>query len=540
MNKLNAAQSGLFLVALLSASASAQTQAPPQTSKGQLLGIPRPIATDTSPGGLWTIVGPGQSFGMVMGNVAKHFAKLDADRDGVLTERDAPLLHDAGDQRQIEVLKAEFDRMDANHDGILTSEEIQAFYAQQYKKEVEEKLASAKRQPVDVVALLTAQLRIRAQEFLALDTSRDGQIDASELRTGLWMTIGPVWIETGDQLVSQLEAARNLTGRAAQDVSKEAYLEAAEAYFRRIDTDHNGEVSFEERGVEAEALAAAACELPKPSSNAQIVVLSGQAPLVSMVAVGGTQFETKAARIIVEDGPTPLYVIAIPPLDHASPIDPGTTVLWKIEGKIDRIERFVVAARPGIGVSGIPAGQVTLLRGRNCLAKPFDFDTEYSRVHDAMVKTINGEALAKMGAAAPAVYVAYQDDAAISLPSGRSAGKLSKLAWDDPSTWTPTVQVDRSTVVSTDPVVPYPTMPGVAGVQQLLKDGKVTHDAGARTEFVVTSDFQFPPGKVRGKFLVPTGVPIPRGDPGSACIFSVDVGGFVGRTVRKCTSLPPL
>jgi hypothetical protein len=46
-----------------------------------------------------------QSLAQSMRNVAKQFSELNADHGDVLTQRDAPFLRDAGDQREIEVLK---------------------------------------------------------------------------------------------------------------------------------------------------------------------------------------------------------------------------------------------------------------------------------------------------------------------------------------------------------------------------------------------------------------------------------------------------
>jgi len=532
MNRLMKARIGLVLAALLGA-ASAAAETPPAPQFELKPSVPRPNAIETSPGGLLQFV-PGTNVGIFLASATSQFTKLDADHDGVLTERDIPLLREAGDQSRIRVLKFDFDRMDANHDGILTNEEVQVFYAQQLK-EIEEKFVSAKRQPVDPVAYLTTELRIRVQEFLALDTNRDGRIDAAELQAGQWVTIGGAWAETGDELVSQLARARSITGGAPQDISKEAYLKAAEAYFHKVDTDHNGQISLAEQDAEAAAVAAAACELPKPSPTAQVVVLSGYVPMISMVAVGGQQTETKAARLIVEDGATPLYVIVIPPVD-AVLLDSGITALWKVEGRIDRIERFVVAAPTRVGVSGLSGDLVTFLRGHGCLAQPLpDSNNAYARAYNELAKAFNAEALARIGAAASAVDVAYRDDVAVALPSGQSAGKLPTLSWDDPSTWVPAV--DGSAVISTDPVAPYQTAPGAIGIQQLLKQGKITH-TGEPAEFLVKSDFEFPPGKPWGKFSVPAGVPIPRGDPGNACVFSLEAGGFVGRTVRKCSRVP--
>ncbi|GAB9109783.1 hypothetical protein [Bradyrhizobium diazoefficiens] len=548
-----------FIVALFSIMATvihAQTLSPPfapnvgkfpgiRRPDGAGIPIPRPMST-TSPGGFLQLIRPDMSGSEFAAVAAKQFSKLDGDHDGVLTDRDVPLLREAGDLAKYQLLKREFDQMDANHDGVLTNEEIQGFYADRYKQ-IEDRMASARwsgedtperrRQVGQLKDMYATNLRVRVREFLALDVNRDGRVDLDELRAGMWLEIGPAYVETGDILTEQLAQARSITGTTLQDVSKDSYTTSANDYFRKIDTDQDGKLSRAEVSAERGVLADAGCNIPKPSSDAQIVILLGNAPLISNVAVGNLRSEGSAARLLVEGGSNPLYVIALPPphLSAGPGNEIGHSMIWSVEGKSDRLEHFVVADPTGVGVSGLQPNRVTFLRSNWCFARPI----ETLLAQNEAAKASNAERLSKMGISAPISYVDYQHNAlATALPSGQSQGSLPKLSWEDPTSWPPVVGLDPAEVLSLEKVVPYPSTPGFAGIGKLLKEGKITYELGSYADFVVRREFEFPPGISIAKFSVPAGGPIPHGDPGNACVFSMEANDYIGRTVRKCTPFP--
>src|SRR5215218_4829182 len=80
-----------------------------------------------------------QTRAAVQAMVAKHFAKLDANRDGFITkaEADARQAQRAAKMQQRAGKRADrrdpskmFDRLDANHDGQITQAEVQARHAE--------------------------------------------------------------------------------------------------------------------------------------------------------------------------------------------------------------------------------------------------------------------------------------------------------------------------------------------------------------------------------------------------------------------------
>ncbi|HEY4070007.1 MAG TPA: EF-hand domain-containing protein [Sphingomicrobium sp.] len=171
-------------------------------------------------------------------HVATTFAKLDANRDGFISEDELNARENLREQRaekraeQFDPSKM-FDRMDSNHDGKVTTAEAEAARSQHAK--------GKPGKPANAHATAIGGLFARA------DTNKDGVITRGEFDT------------VGQQMKARMEHAGMRGGGmaghmfGAADANKDDRVSLAEmqqaalARFDRLDLNHDGTISAEER-----------------------------------------------------------------------------------------------------------------------------------------------------------------------------------------------------------------------------------------------------------------------------------------------------
>jgi Ca2+-binding EF-hand superfamily protein len=382
------------------------------------------------------------------------------------------LLNDARRDKLIDKAVDRVMQADADGDGIITIEEMRA---QQAKETTKSRTDTE-----------------RARALLALDPDKDGHLTADELTT------------------------------LARDT------------FARYDTDGNGVLSADEiaplrqrtnRSAMIQRLLAG-CTLPKPAADAQVAVLGiYEGESVPSVSVAGLDATTSTGRVVIEPGDTPLYLL-LTAYDH---------MIWQIEGDTKRISHAVVIARaakgkPGAGITGLPARQVTFVDNASCKLSFHDTKSGKAVAVRAALRQIIGHPIDSLAGTYRLL--------AISMPSGEPAAvpKLDRAAptgvprrvWANFVRFTPggLNVIDAKTVVSPQPAEVYDVLPGHAGIVQLVQDGAIEPMSDG-TFHIVKPIPRFPAGLYGANsttFILGKGLPMPAGSPGHSCVISEETG----------------
>jgi Ca2+-binding EF-hand superfamily protein len=363
---------------------------------------------------------------------------------------------------------------DADGDGVVTLEEMRA---QQATKE------NPQRSHNDTA---------RARMLLALDPDKDGHLTAEELT------------------------------KLARDT------------FARYDKDGNGVLSADEVAPLRECSNRSAmmsrllarCTLPMPAADAHVAALGiYEGESVPTVSVAGLDATTSTARVIIEPGDKPIYLL-LTAYDH---------MIWQIGGDTKRVSRAVVVARtsrgkPGAGVTGLPAERVTFVDGSACRLAFHDTNS---------AKTVQVRAAIEHALKHPVESVAGTYRLlAINIPSGTpaEAPKLDRASpagvpqrvWSNFVRFTPggLNVIDAKTVVSPQPAEAYDVLPGHAGIVQLVQDGAI-EPMNDGTLHIVKPIPHFPAGlfgSLSVTYLLGKGLPMPAGSPGHSCVISEETG----------------
>ncbi len=481
------------------------------------------------------------------------FNRSDTDGDGVLTIADGRLT-DAVVRTKVQadgfkdVLQFDLDR-----DGVVTEAEIRTILA------FEKRVAG---QRVPLTGSNPAAFDERVRSLMAADGDHDGRITLQEVHTAARNAIEATKSIAGTETIfaELLDYAGAPTG-----LSEQAFIDLVAERMKEIDTDGDGKLSHDEvvastqRRKERQRVAAAAlrqkeqelaardaaaeaartCDLPKPTPDAEVLLLSAyESQALSSTAIGTREVAVGHGIVDVAPGAGPIWLTL---LTHKP-------VIWRFTGAVDRIERAIVSSSATAGEKddatlagaiGLPADRITFLP--RCL-QAF---TDAHSVDGA--KTI--AAVRRQADRDPKVAAAY----AVSKFLVPSAG-LDVMARGGKSTIvvaSPTqvhksfggrlfdvtdmplakqlefaypggiVAVDPATVVASRPVFAYDVLPGLAGIAQLLKEGALErNDVG---EFVIRRKIRLPGGMYgahSARFLLLKGVPVPDGTAGHSCIFS--------------------
>ncbi len=296
-----------------------------------------------------------------------------------------------------------------------------------------------------------------------------------------------------------------------------------------------------------------ACKPTPPTSDTKVIFVSGyEGSGLSSVALTGLNRETEVARIFIEDGKTPLYIMA----------SSHTPLIWSIEGHTERIEKFVVGRNSyskgaGAGVVGLTKNNVEFL-GRGCLSY-------FSNNKDSKAILSRAQWGNLIEQKPDNIFGNYTINA-LQLPSGINKPKNNRgltiidkrqentveLVWDNSSiriqeppksgnsfglyryTVDGLIVVDPKSVIAPEPIEPYDVYPQQAGLVQLVEAGKL--EALERNSFrIIKPIARFPAGLNGGhsvKFILGKGVPLPNGSPGHSSVYSEETGECLTRTCR--------
>lgn len=288
------------------------------------------------------------------------------------------------------------------------------------------------------------------------------------------------------------------------------------------------------------------CSLPRASAAAEMIILSGyQGSALSTVAVSGLDEATSVATLKIEAGETPLYIFATA----------YDSIVWKLSGATDRVERFVVQPRqantgPGAGVVGLPASKVSFTGASACgkyLTKPDDrsvvklkaaVSAQTGKTIDRLIVhyELRGVSIpsgtkteSRPPRRGPAVDVGtgryyLQPDGAPEFVSNTDTSRTEReLIRFNPDG---VIDLKPEDVVSSGPVQAYDVLPQEAGLLQLLRSGAL--QPGPKGEYIITRTFpRFPAGLAGAhgvRFILKQGVKMPAGSPGHSSIVDETTG----------------
>ncbi|WP_413872905.1 hypothetical protein [Albidovulum sp.] len=295
------------------------------------------------------------------------------------------------------------------------------------------------------------------------------------------------------------------------------------------------------------------CRPPLPGKTAEILLVSGyEGAALSNIAVAGPDQETTAARLVIEPGERPLYIV----------VSAYEAMLWQIEGATERVERIVVqprraAAGPGAGVTGLPEERVSFVPAGAC------FEPFHEAANGIKANWVRQALAGPLGRAADGVVASYTLGFT-ALPSGRDVTPppaprpVQKDALGRPvftvDMNAPDVlmrrfhpaglsTVDPAAVIAPEKVSAYDVLPQEAGLGQLLETGALVParedlGRGLGRAFIIRKPIaRFPAGLAGAHsvtFILGKGVAMPAGDPGHSAVLDEETGACLSRNAVIC------
>lgn len=288
-----------------------------------------------------------------------------------------------------------------------------------------------------------------------------------------------------------------------------------------------------------------ACNLPKPSEHASILVLTAETGnALTNVSVSDQSEITAVVSLKVEEGDQPIYIFAV----SAEP------VIWSLSGATHRVETFAAQRSSqnysGAGVVGLDEERVSFEPIDSCAINEDSGDmpdfylgpvvkkalqrddltaihtTGYGGINIPSATLSRGAATTK--ASGPRIQTEGQDYVVdgnnvkrLNPGSKKHAEQMLKRFWPGG-----VVQFDLDAVVSAGRKEYYKVMPSHAGILQLMDEGYLSYDP--RGAYVINATFpQFPSGlygALSEDFLLPDGVAMPAGELGHASVYKFETG----------------
>lgn len=480
-----------------------------------------------------------------MARVGEMFTTADVDGDGQMTPADSALF--ARVYRASTTARAigELLAYDLDGDGAVTEAEARAVVISQARGD-----AAAR------------QDERRVRTVMAADTDNDGRITIAEATAKAVATIPRT--PENQSLAAQLNLYR---GRPVETpISRDDFAEIVRDIAKALDTDGDGTVSSAEmtkaqtawsaqdraaaeakRQREEEAAYAARCPFPKPSDQAQLVLVSSyHGGAISTAAIGSLDDTATTVAVDIEPGETPLYVVA-------TSYEP---TIWRFTGHTERLERVVLTAyrtigatedagAPSAGATGVAADKLSFLQARATCVRLFESypSSDAALVIAALRKATGKEPIAvavrnaitqvalpsaslpPVPAEAPATIFFRKPSGTVTIrganatvdPGNHDLADRFRAIYPGG-----VVTIDPASVVALKPAVAYEVLPAPVGLLQLEESGAIEWDRASR-EFQIKRKIRLPSGMVGPfayRFLLRAGVPKPDGKPGDSCIVS--------------------
>lgn len=401
---------------------------------------------------------------------------------------------------------------DADKNGVLTFEEIYAHAAT-----TQQKPAAMRSQTAN------------ASVPLSLDANGDGIVSLAEYEAALDIVLREIDVD-GDGKISPAE---HEAYRPTQNAARQAQNERRRKMERQVQL----------------AELAKTCRFPEVPSGALVAVVgTHEGAALSNLAMGDGSPVIRIAHIDIQEGERPIYVIA-----RAS-----TGIVWQFTGAVGRVAHVIALANgtgetPYAGVVGIDRARVSFRLSNICMPG-FTEAGQSEEIKEGLAALLHG--------ARPDVVVALNSLSRARLPIGMASGNYpigvlplapsdrgGRAIYDELLRSAPLgiAEIDPKSVVASLPARSLDVQPGHAGLLQLVEkrsleiteyvpalrlgrnlvigDPKginiVGGGPGLATElargFRVLGPMTLPTGLEHSmRFVVPSGVPVPFGNPAPA------------------------
>ena len=381
---------------------------------------------------------------------------------------------------------------DLNGDGRVTRAELERYYSQDSRRPL--RAGSTYLQPTK------EQIATRLHDLIAWHLKADADKDqVVSFREALSLA----------QRQAERDMARNgprqapvpmlldLDGNGT--ITRDEFMQTAERALKRVDLDGDGTIS----AVEATAYTAhaqrlmwilkeekrarhrrsltrrkvEACGFPKAPAGAKIVLLGvheGQA--VSTVGLGGNDVPITVAKLRIEPGKTPIYLV----------LTSMGSMIWQVSGAVDRLVTVVATAYsrdrmavPRVGITGVRRTRVFVPARSDCVPHFTKSQSSRGIRAAAMVKTLIGRRPNVIAgsywistAALPGGKIASRPkhDKVARVGTGPAAFFRRRMLRYHPGGLT---RIDPRALVSRAPAKAYRLLPREAGLAQLMERGAI-------------------------------------------------------------------
>lgn len=478
---------------------------------------------------------PGVAIEQVIAQALGPIRQYDLDRNGI-DSNDIAIAEsvDAAGRRAAQVSTTL--RYDLDGDSRVTENEVRRSLEFQQGRQMQQGVEEAQRR-----TMMERQL----VQVLALDLDHDGSISIAEMLSAE---------DTGNrQPETKYESLRllllndpNGDGRVTP-AELEAIVRTA---FAKVDANASGTIEMNEYAAYrselqqiAAANKAAACKLPKAEADERVSVIGMYyADAQPTVTVTGQDDVTFLARIAIEPGTTPLYVV----------LNSYLGMVWKFEGQIDRLKHVVVmpsgargtdgssAGWAGAGVLGLPKELVTFTANGACGDTFYDPASAEGKAMQRRIARATGAGSVDMiGAYSPQGFsipsgkpIAPQKESDVVVTGGGTyvmtegeqpkllEGGLTLKAQED---WMSKsggiVEVKPEDVLAPGKVETYQVIPSQDGLRNMVERGILQRtDKGYR---LLKPMPRWPAG-ISGSnsvtFILPKGMPMPKGSLGHSTV----------------------
>jgi hypothetical protein len=268
--------------------------------------------------------------------------------------------------------------------------------------------------------------------------------------------------------------------------------------------------------------------LPEAAPDDQVILFGAyEGDAISSTTIAGQDEVTVTARVVIEPGATPLYVI----------LTSSEQMIWRFEGAVSRVRHVVLLGSGPRGVTGVDVERVADLTGTSGGLSGYFYSagSPEAAALRAAVENALGRPVDVM-AGSYSVGTLFLPAATVtgtvppdSVPPGFDPAVYQELGLR----FSPggVVDIDPATVVSITPAEPYEVLPQGFGLAQLVATGALERRGGFfffdGYFYIASAIPRFPAGLYGGHlvfFVLGTGVPMPAGDPGHSCVISEETG----------------